>query len=61
LVLAKLRRIKATIPPERAFKDAEDVRAILEFTEIDVDILKRRARKNNTIRMFEDLLMEKGR
>jgi hypothetical protein len=59
LILAKLRMIKATIPRERAFKDEEDVRAILKFTEVDVNLLKRKARKNNTLRIFEDLFTEK--
>jgi len=55
LLLAKLRMIKATVPRERASKDDEDVRAILKFTEVDVEAVKRQARKNNTLSIFESL------
>ncbi|MEM3699858.1 MAG: hypothetical protein QXL57_03190 [Candidatus Bathyarchaeia archaeon] len=58
LVLAKLRMIKATKPRERALKDEEDVRAILKFTRVDLDELKRRARKENTLSIFEALMAE---
>lgn len=49
LVLAKLRMIKATLPRERAIKDEEDVRAVLTFSKVDVEALKRRAKKDNTL------------
>jgi hypothetical protein len=55
LILAKLRMIKATIPKERAFKDKEDVKAVLKFTEVDVSIVKRKACRNNTLRILEDI------
>jgi hypothetical protein len=58
LILAKLRMIKATVPRERALKDKEDVRAILKSTEVDMNRLKRKARTNDTLRIFEDILKE---
>ncbi len=58
LVLAKLRMIKATVPRERALKDVEDVRAILKFTEVDVGAVRKQARKNNTLSLFEAIIDE---
>jgi hypothetical protein len=56
LVLAKLRMIKATKPRERAVKDEEDVKAILEFTEVDVDTVKERAKRDGTLAILEQLV-----
>jgi hypothetical protein len=56
LVLAKLRMIKATKPRKRAVKDEEDVKAILEFTEIDVETLKNRAQTEGTLSILNELL-----
>jgi len=53
LILAKLRMIKATIPRERALKDEDDIKAILKFSKIHMNILKRRARKHNTLPILE--------
>jgi len=55
LILAKLRMIKATVPRARALKDEDDVRAILRFTKVDVESLKRRARKENTLSILENI------
>jgi len=55
LVLAKLRMIKATVPRERALKDEEDVRAILKFTRVDVETVKKQAKKDNTLSIFETI------
>ncbi len=60
LVLAKLRMIKATVPRERALKDEDDVRAILRFSKVRMNILKRRARKNNTLPILEELTARKS-
>lgn len=57
LILAKLRMIKATIPRERGFKDEEDVKAILKFTEVDLNALKRKAGRSNILPILEDILM----
>lgn len=56
LVLAKLRMIKATVPRERALKDEEDVKAILKFAEVDVETVKKQARKDGTLAIFEGLI-----
>ena len=56
LVLAKLRMIKATKPRSRAVKDEEDVRAILEFTEMDLEAVKARAEREGTLDILEELV-----
>ena len=55
LILSKLRMIKATITKERALKDKNDVRAILRYTKIDMNNLKRRAQIESTISILEEL------
>ncbi|MEM2972148.1 MAG: hypothetical protein QW270_07000 [Candidatus Bathyarchaeia archaeon] len=56
LILAKLRMIKATMSRERALKDMEDVKAILKFTKVNVEVIKSRAKKENTLEIFEDII-----
>ena len=56
LILTKLRMIKATIPRERALKDEDDVKAILRFTRVDLNAIKRRARRNNTLSILETII-----
>ena len=55
LILAKLRMIKATKPRSRAMKDEEDVKAILEFTEVDLEVVKERAEQDGTLAILEEL------
>ena len=45
LILAKLRMIKATIPRERALKDEDDIKAILKFTKVNINTIKKRAKE----------------
>lgn len=59
LILAKLRMIKATVPRERALKDEGDVKAILRFTRVDMDLLERRARESNTLSILEGIIADK--
>jgi len=47
--------IKATVPKERALKDKEDIRAILRFTVVDFEAIKKRAKKETTLSIFEVL------
>jgi hypothetical protein len=56
LVLAKLRMIKATVPRERAVKDEEDVKAVLAFTTVDVEAVKKQAKKDKTLDILEGLI-----
>lgn len=58
LILAKLRMIKATIPRERALKDEDDVRTILKFTKVDMNALKRRALRSNTLSILETIIVD---
>ena len=60
LILAKLRMIKATVPKERSLKDVDDVRAILKFSEVQMNVLKRRARENDTLPILEDLIASRS-
>lgn len=55
LILAKLRMIKATVPMERAQKDRDDVKAILRESRVNLNAIKRRARKENTFKILEEL------
>ncbi len=55
LILSKLRMIKVTVPREKALKDEDDVRAILRFTEVDMKILKKQARNDNTLSILETI------
>jgi len=55
LILSKLRMIRATIPRERALKDEDDIKAILKFTEVDIDALRKRAERDSTLPLLEAL------
>jgi hypothetical protein len=55
LVLAKLRMIKATKPRERAVKDEEDVKAILEFTKVDLEAVKAQVKHDSTLAILDGL------
>jgi len=58
LVLAKLDMIKATIPREKTLKDEDDVRAILRFTKVDRNAIRRRAQRSNTLPILETIVAE---
>jgi len=55
LILAKLRMIKATIPRERALKDEDDIKAILKFTKVNINTIKRQAQNDNTLSILETM------
>jgi len=57
LVLAKLRMIKATVPRERAFKDEEDVRAVLKFSRVNVQVVRKQAKRDSTLGVLESLMI----
>jgi len=48
--------IKATIPRERALKDEDDVKAILKFTQVDINIIKKGAKRNNTLTILKNII-----
>jgi len=56
LILAKLRMIKVTVETARAITDREDIRGILENTQIDLRSLKERARAESTAKILAELL-----
>ena len=55
LIAAKLRMIKATLPPERAAKDKTDIKSILKFTKVNLEAVKKQAKKDKTLDVFEAL------
>jgi hypothetical protein len=55
LIAAKLRMIKATLSPERSAKDKDDIRAILEFTQVDFKAVKSKAKKDGTLQVLDSL------
>ena len=55
LILAKLRMIKATLQPERAATDREDIKAILGTTPINLKTLRKRAGADGTIKILDNL------
>ena len=56
LILAKLRMIKATVPRERTLKDEEDVKAILKFTIVNLEAVKKRAKSEGTLSVLKDII-----
>jgi len=54
LILAKLRMIKATVPRERAVKDEEDVRAILQFTKVENEAIEKQAKNDGTLEIWKN-------
>ena len=56
LVLAKLRMIRVTSPRERAEKDKDDIRAILTFTDVDLEAVRRKAEREGTRDILESLI-----
>jgi hypothetical protein len=58
LILAKLRMIKVTLPPERAQKDWEDIKSILKHTKVNIKTIERYAEKETTLTIFRELTKE---
>lgn len=48
LILSKLHMIKATVNRGKAAKDEEDIKSILEYTQVDLNQVKKTAKKENT-------------
>jgi hypothetical protein len=44
------------VPRERAVKDEGDVKAVLAFADVDVEAVKRQARKDDTLTILESLI-----
>lgn len=59
LILSKLRMIKVTMPPERAVKDKDDVRAVLKHAKVNVKAIEKRAQIEDTLNIFEELIRER--
>jgi hypothetical protein len=50
--------VRATVPRERASKDEEDIKGIMRFTKVDVNVLRKEASRNNTLSVLTDILKE---
>lgn len=61
LILAKLRMIKVTVPQERTLKDVDDVKAILKFSKVNLEVIKEKAKKDNTTKILEKIIEEKNK
>lgn len=49
LILAKLRMIKATLAPEKSLKDKNDIVEILAHTKVNIQSIRRIAKKETTL------------
>lgn len=58
LILAKLRMIKITLPPERSQKDKDDIKSILKHTKVNIKTIERRAQREATLTIFKELTKE---
>jgi hypothetical protein len=47
--------IKATLPPERANKDKEDIKAILAFTKLNIIAIRKQKQKDKTLEILKAL------
>jgi hypothetical protein len=56
LILSKLRMIRSTISKEKSQKDRDDVKAILSHTKLEGELLRKRAKKENTLAMLDELM-----
>jgi len=57
LILSKLRMTKITASKKRALKDKDDIKSILRYTKVNMKALKRRAYKENTFSILEELMI----
>jgi hypothetical protein len=58
LILAKLRMIKATISEERAYTDREDIKAVLQYTQVNKGVLRQKAEQQNSLTLLETILLD---
>jgi hypothetical protein len=56
LILAKLRMIKVTLPPERSQKDKDDIKSILRHTKVNIKTIEQHAQKETTLTIFKELI-----
>ena len=56
LILSKLRMIKATINQGKAAKDEDDIRSILGYTQVDLDKVKKSAKKEDTHTLLKTII-----
>jgi len=59
-ISAKLRMIKVTVPRERALKDIDDVKAVLKFSRVNLEVVREKAEKDNTIAILEEIIKERN-
>ncbi len=59
LILSKLRMIKVTIEPERAMKDKQDIKSILNEEEVNLREVKNKASRETTLNLLQELIAER--
>lgn len=59
-IRTKLRMIKATKPPERALKDLDDIRSILENIKVDLTRISRYAKQDTTSSTLRSVMKRAG-
>lgn len=56
LILSKLRMIKITVSKERALRDKDDIKTILRYTKVNMNVLEKRARMESIFFILEELV-----
>jgi len=56
LILSKLRMIKASINKGKAAKDEEDIKSIIEYTQVDLNKVKKNAKEENTHTLLKTII-----
>jgi len=56
LIISKLRMIKASINHGKAAKDEEDIKSIIEYTQVDLNKVKKRAKEENTHTLLKTII-----
>jgi hypothetical protein len=50
--------IRAMVPPERAQKDVDDVKAMLKITRVNLEAVRRQAEKEGTLKILENIMAQ---
>lgn len=58
LILSKLRMIKVTIEPERAMKDKQDIKSILNEEEVNLSVIRNKAAGESTLDILKEIMEE---
>lgn len=56
LILSKLRMIKVTLEPERAMKDKQDIKSILNAWKVNLREVRNRAARESTLDLLKEII-----